>query len=147
MTDNSPPGRKPDARKPQGTVTLPATPPAGPSPFGPDARILAVNCARLLSPEVLSAPSRNVTIASYASLDRGYLDRVAPEIVVGPLFGEEFDILDLIQKLEALGYTGQITALAGPMPNRSGIEAEIARSCRSTTFSLHLLPPPDSDAG
>jgi hypothetical protein len=141
MTDNFPPGGTPEAQTPQGARSGGASPLPHDPPFAPDARVLAVNCARLLSPEILSAPSRNVTFASYVSLDRGFLDRVGPEIVVAPLFAEEFDVIDLIQKLEGLGYSGQITALAGPMPNRSGIEAEIARTCRTATFSLHLLPP------
>lgn len=111
--------------------------------LGPEnGRILVINCIRLLPAGILNAPDRTVIHSSYAAVDRSLIDRARPEVVVAPLFGEEFDVIDLIQRLEGVGFAGSVVALAARMPNIASVEREIQST--SKTIRVRILAVPDA---
>lgn len=61
---------------------------------------------------------------------------LAPDLVIAPLVGGSFDIIDTAARLEALGYRGRLVATSEPLPNVAAVEAEVQSGCRHIRFSI-----------
>lgn len=70
-------------------------------------------------------------------IDGRLLERLQPDLVLAPLLGEGFDILDVAQTLTAAGYAGRLLAICPKLPNPRGVQAELRGHCRG--FSVELL--------
>ncbi|MFP1644916.1 hypothetical protein [Pontitalea aquivivens] len=80
------------------------------------------------------------TIIKFPDLDGALLARLQPDIVVAPLIGDRFDILDLAVELDRLGYRGALRAVTRPLPNADLVRREIAAQCPRIDFALIELP-------
>lgn len=63
--------------------------------------------------------------ARFADLDAGLLARLRPVRVILPLLARTHDALAVVQRLEALGYTGQVTVIAPSLPDPRMVEREL----------------------
>jgi hypothetical protein len=68
---------------------------------------------------------RAVTIA-YPDLDARTLGTLLPELVIMPLFGNGFDAMEGLQRLERLGYLGTVIVRGPRLPNRAIVERELS---------------------
>jgi hypothetical protein len=79
--------------------------------------VLLIDAAHVVPLAILDAERTRVTLAAFAGLDQALLARVAPDIVALPLFGQGFDVLDALARLQTLGFAGRVMALAPPLPD------------------------------
>ena len=100
------------------------------------ARVLTLNCQALLGPtDAVPAPS--ITHASSHDLDAAMLARVAPDLVIVPLFAGDLDATMIIERLVALGYCGRVAVLAPTLPNPRLVEQEL----RGLGLRVALISP------
>ncbi|KEP71768.1 hypothetical protein DL1_00495 [Thioclava dalianensis] len=63
-----------------------------------------------------------------------------PDLVLAPLLTARFDILDLAQRLEAIGYTGALRAYCKPLPNARVVLAEVKNNFPKLDFAIFEVP-------
>lgn len=88
-------------------------------------------------------PGAALVLTRYATLDATLLARVMPDMVLAPLFGSGFDILDLAQRLTTLGYRGPLRALAPALPDPEAVAREVRGHCLGIDFALIVVAAPD----
>lgn len=88
------------------------------------ARVLTLNCQALLGPTD-AVPEPCITHACYYDLDAAVLARIAPDLVIMPLFAGDLDAVAIIARLVALGYGGRVAVLAPTLPNPRLVEREL----------------------
>ena len=87
-------------------------------------RFVALECGRLIAPEG-PIPLPGVTHCRLAQLSPALLRDLAPTTVVMPLFAAVHDALTMVERLEALGYTGRILVIAPHLPRPQLVEREL----------------------
>lgn len=103
-------------------------------------RILVVETSQVPALALQGVSGAVVTIIKFPDLDGALLARRQPDIVVAPLIGDRFDILDLAGELDRLGYRGALRAVTRPLPNADLVRREIAAQCPRIDFALIELP-------
>ena len=88
----------------------------------PALRILALDVLMSLRD---SLPPGHITAARYEQLDAALLARIMPEQVLLPLFSPPHDATLVIERLQALGYSGRITVVSHPLPDARMVEREL----------------------
>ena len=66
-----------------------------------------------------------MTTAGFAELTADLLARVRPDHVLAPLFSPGHDAIAIVERLEAIGYMGQITVLSRPLPDARMVQSEL----------------------
>lgn len=88
---------------------------------------------RVLQPR----PGRqSVVITQKRMLTADMIAAVRPDAVIGPLITSDWDIVDLGQTLETLGYAGDLYALTRPLPRAELVIREVSALCRSLKVRL-----------
>jgi hypothetical protein len=72
----------------------------------------------------------------FAALNDTALDKIRPQVVVAPLFSEEFDIVDVAEALSFAGFFGELWAVGPALPNPGLIEREIREFAGHITFRI-----------
>lgn len=124
-----------------------AGPKSGSSPDMPQAafdasgsRVLAVDLAAGQLDPLMRTPPLACVFARFQQVTAAFLAQVAPDIVVAPLFGPDFDVLDLAELLAASGFGGRLLALTMPLPRPEAVRAEVRGHVAGLSFDLVLLP-------
>jgi hypothetical protein len=74
------------------------------------------------------------------ALNVDVLQSFQPEMVLSPLFGDDFDVIDIAATLRRLGYRGRYRAIAPYIPNTSIIVAEVACVAPAIDFDILVMP-------
>lgn len=82
----------------------------------------------------------NTAFCSLTELGREILNDVNPDIILSSIVAGNFDIHEMINLLEKLGYDGAIRALCPPLPNPDMILHEIRSAHPEIDFDLILIP-------
>lgn len=69
-----------------------------------------------------------------------------PDIILSPLMADDFDAVDVAEKLVFLGFQGRYRAIAPRLPNAELILQEVRGLAPQLDFALLLLPEPVSPA-
>jgi hypothetical protein len=72
----------------------------------------------------------------YDMLDEILLDKLRPDQVITPLFGEGYDAVDVAEDLSLFGYCGQLVAISPRLPNPKIIEREMREYAYAMNFEL-----------
>lgn len=121
-----------------------ATPQASGAPpvaTGEAARILAVD----LPVDFLDRLRRggaDLATARAAELTAAILALVRPDAVFAPLMGPGYDILDLVRRLEQLGFAGHLVAVTAPLPDADAVAREVRSHCRGIAFDIVTVSDP-----
>ncbi len=67
-----------------------------------------------------------------------------PEVVLSPLLAPDFDILDVVDRLVRIGFSGRLVAVAGCLPDAGAVQHEVRQQCAQFRFDLVELTPDDS---
>lgn len=110
-------------------------------------RILEVSGMRLLSVDLatarvepaLAGPAAAHAIVRYARLTAEFFANASPDIVLAPLFGPDFDILDLVDALAGFGFSGRLIAVTAPLPRPENVRAEVRAHAGDISFDLLIL--------
>lgn len=119
----------------------PPKPHAGAAAIGDERHVLIVGAARSLPHALEHLDGATVTLVQFRALDARLLARVGPDVVLAPLFSTEFDITDLAERLEVLGYRGALRAFTRPLPEPRVVLAEVRIGWPKLDFDLIVLPP------
>ncbi|SPH17849.1 hypothetical protein DEA8626_01376 [Defluviimonas aquaemixtae] len=102
-------------------------------------RILSLGIAPALLERVRETTGASFVIAQFPALDVQLLAQVMPDIVLAPLLGQGFDILDLADRLSEMGYRGALHAVTPPLPDPDAVRREVTSHCEGVVFSLIVL--------
>ncbi|KAA9009184.1 hypothetical protein [Histidinibacterium aquaticum] len=72
----------------------------------------------------------------FTDLDAGVIEGATPEIVISPLFGPNFDAMELARKLNGLGYSGSYRALSEELPRTDLIKREVRAAAPGIDFDI-----------
>lgn len=78
----------------------------------------------------------------FKDVDIDLIARHDPELVLAPLVGNGFDILDVGSLLLRCGYLGPLRALTAPLPNLQSVRAEVRSHCVGLDFDFLVMSPP-----
>ncbi|KQB98536.1 hypothetical protein AL073_04095 [Loktanella sp. 1ANDIMAR09] len=87
-------------------------------------------------------PFENVQFVDPSRLTAELLDAVNPDLILSPLWGDAFDVIDVAQQLVGLGYQGRYRAISENMPDVAMILKEVRTQAEGLDFDLLSLPPP-----
>ncbi|PYF13046.1 hypothetical protein C8J30_101431 [Rhodobacter viridis] len=104
-------------------------------------RILVVDPSQSLPRALRGVQGANVTIARLSMIDAELMARIAPDVVLSPLFSPGHDILDFARLLDRLGYKGPLRAYSPPLPNTSIVCAEVRQIWGPRDFDILEVPP------
>lgn len=107
---------------------------------GAPRRVLIIGATRALPRALQEMEGAAVTLTQFSALDSGLLTRAAPDVVLAPLFSNDFDITDLAAHLVRLGYVGALRAFTRPLPAPKVVTSELRGSWPQLDFDLIILP-------
>lgn len=81
--------------------------------------------------------------ASFEKLDSDLLAWVEPSIIVVPLITEQFDALDVLERLSELNYQGKFLAVSKPLPSVSMVQEEFIRRAPEIDAGVVIVPEPE----
>ncbi len=116
--------------------------PADPAGAAPEriaaggAAVLAVGLAAAEIDGLMSPPPRSCATVRFAELTPGLVALAAPEVVIAPLVGGDFDIIDLAARLADCGFAGRLYAVTLPLPRPDAVRAEVAEQAPGIAFDL-----------
>jgi hypothetical protein len=112
------------------------TPADPPSPIGE--RLLYVDISAN-APALLHELQGTMLTTALAELTAELLVQARPDRVICPLFGAGLDAYSVIERLEALGYAGEIAVLCPPLPRPRLVEAELRAQGPGQRLTLLML--------
>lgn len=104
------------------------------------AGVLAVGLGAAEIDGLFAPPPRSCAFVRFAEVTQDLLALIAPDIVIAPLVGPDFDILDLADRLVAGGFGGRLHALTAPLPRPDAVRAEVAEHATGIAFDLLTVP-------
>jgi len=107
-------------------------------------RVLVVEAIRMVPQAVMTDPYLSIVLAPFRAIDPGFIVRTAPQVVVAPLFGNGFDILDVCARLIRCSFRGRVVALSHPLPDREGVLREIRGESGRIEVDLIEIPRPSA---
>jgi len=81
------------------------------------------------------APASTIQLG-YADLCPSVLAAHLPDLILTPLIGPGFDVLDLGARLRSLGFAGRIRAVAPPLPDAATVGDEVRHRLKGMDFAL-----------
>lgn len=91
-------------------------------------------------PERLLSPARERLLeVPLVQLDNVLLERTRTQTVITPVVTQEFDVLDVAERLHGLAFEGTYFALLGKMPNAALIAREVRLAAPGLKFEIVQL--------
>ena len=103
-------------------------------------RVMVVGALSVLDLFLAGRRSDNVISVAYTNLTPATVARVCPDLVLAPLLGPGFDILDIGARLDAMGYQARLRAVTLPLPDADAVVREVRMQFRNLDFALIELP-------
>ena len=75
-----------------------------------------------------------------SDLSANLVEETDPEIILSPLVADDFDAVDVAEKLVLLGFQGRYRAIAAILPDAELILDEVRGFAPQLDFDLLLLP-------
>lgn len=103
------------------------------------------NLARWKSQGRITVASTEFRFAEFSELTPEILQTFAPDIVLSPLMGDDFDVLDIAVKLLDLGFEGRYRVISDDLPNMGMIKKEVRHHAPGLDFDLLTMPQASND--
>lgn len=110
------------------------------------ARILLIDLPQEMVAGLPALEDARTLAATFDEVDIDFVARHDPQLVLAPLVGPTFDILDVGVRLLRCGYTGALRALTTPLPNLGSVRTELRSHCQGLDVDVVVLSPP-AEAG
>ncbi len=81
----------------------------------------------------------------FEHLTQELLDFINPDIILSPLMADDFDVVEMADRLHALGYRGCYRAITSNIPNADMIRAEVRNHAPEVDFDLLMMSPVAND--
>jgi hypothetical protein len=106
----------------------------------PGARILVLSPCQILRAMMSAHANLDVVYSRSSTLGRALLKRLGPDLVLAPVLGREHDILEIAQRLHALGFQGVLYGINPPSLQAALVHADVSAQCPGLRF--HLIDRP-----
>ncbi len=107
-------------------------------------RIMMVGAMPTLDAHLRDSGCESIVSVAYSNLTATTIAQVRPDLVLAPLLGPGFDIVDIGVRLEAMGYNARLSAVTVPLPDAVAVAREIRNQFRNLEFALiELVGEPD----
>lgn len=103
-------------------------------------RILVVDPAQSLPQALRGVQGASITLTRLSQINAQLIARVAPDVVLAPLFSPDHDILDLARVLDGAGYRGPLRAWSPPLPDSALVCAEVRQIWGTRDFDILEVP-------
>ncbi len=90
--------------------------------------------------------SEDVQFSDLGLLTRPVLDALSPTVVLSPLMGDDFDVIDVAEQLVSFGYAGRYRAITEDVPNAAMIRREVRAHAPGLDFDILVMPPAANDS-
>jgi hypothetical protein len=90
-------------------------------------------------------PLEHVQFSDLGTLTQATLDELSPTVILSPLMGDNFDVLDVADRLTALGYSGRYRVISENLPNVQMIKSEVKAHAPDLDFDVLMMPPVAND--
>ena len=80
-----------------------------------------------------------------SDLTMAVLARFDPEIILSPLVGDSFDVFEVSQRLQEIGFRGRYRAICSNIPNIDVIRDDVSQVAPDLDFDLLQLASKTSD--
>ncbi|MEJ8560519.1 hypothetical protein QTO30_04240 [Yoonia sp. GPGPB17] len=110
-----------------------------PSPTPPEATLIIGDLARWSAEGRKLMAADNFQFSDLKSLSAPFFADIAPTIVLSPLFGDDFDVIDVATRLDELGYRGQYRAITENLPDDDMIRKEVRAHAPELDFDLLMM--------
>lgn len=105
-------------------------------------RVLLIDLPPDMAATIPGVARMDQRIAHFKDVDIDLVARHDPDLVLAPLVGKGFDILDVGALLLRCGFLGPLRALTTPLPNLHSIRAEVRSHCVGLDFDFLVMSPP-----
>lgn len=118
-----------------------------PQPFephepSPSQRTLVVGNRRRWSSEGrITSSLRDFTFLDFSELTAAALATHAPDIILSPLVGDDFDVIEVATILASLEFKGRYRVIAEVLPNAELVIKEVSESAPALDFDVLLMAP------
>jgi hypothetical protein len=102
--------------------------------------VLALDLRNAPALVAAEAPGWSVVLARFAILDAALVDRVAPDLVMFPLFGAGYDALQVVERLGQIGYRGRLCCVTDPLPAPEVVRQELEQANGGRQLALITRP-------
>lgn len=110
-------------------------------------RILIVgNIARWTAQGRAAIPCGTFQFNEIEQLTATILDDAAPTMIFSPLVGDDFDVMDVVEQLSDVGFSGQYRVIADALPNPEMIRKEVRAVAPDLDFDLLMMPDAPDEA-
>ena len=99
------------------------------------------NIARWTAEGRAAVPHDDVRYYELDEVTEDTLNDLTPTIILSPLMGDNFDVLDIAARLNELGFQGQYRAITESIPDREMIRNEVKAHAPDLDFDLLMIPP------
>ena len=107
-------------------------------------RIMVVGAIPTLDEHLRKSGCESIVSVPYFNLTATTIAQMRPDLVLAPLLGPGFDIVDIGVRLEAMGYSARLSAVTVPLPDAVAVACEIRNQFRKLEFALiELVGEPD----
>ncbi len=103
------------------------------------------NLARWKSEGRITVALNGFQFTDFGTLTLDIFTEFAPEIILSPLFGDNFDALDVAAKLSELRFAGRYRAISDNLPCADIIRKEVRSHAPDIDFDLMLMPAQSLD--
>ncbi len=79
--------------------------------------------------------------AAAKDLDRKLIAELLPDVVLCPLAGETFDVLDIATRLQICGFRGPLRAVCPLLPDPRVVVQEVRSLCPEIDFDVFEVSP------
>ena len=110
------------------------------------ARILVIgNLGRWTSEGRITSALRDFDFLELDAVSTERLAEFAPDIILSPLVADDFDVIDVVDKLTACGFQGRYRVIAEDLPDQDLIRREVRGHAPTLDFDLLLMPGEPSE--
>lgn len=80
------------------------------------------------------------SFAKFADLDDVMLRLIAPDMIFSPLISVDFDVIEVAERLQELGFDGRYRVITENMPHADMVRAEVHAHAPNIDFDLLVVP-------
>ncbi|EBA10955.1 hypothetical protein [Roseobacter sp. CCS2] len=103
------------------------------------------NLARWNAEGRQTASSAHIQFSELRALTKTTLDDLSPSVILSPLMGDDFDVLDVAMRLVTFGYDGRYRAITENLPDAEMIRKEVRAHAPDLDFDILVMPPVAND--
>ncbi|WP_159086926.1 hypothetical protein [Loktanella sp. Alg231-35] len=105
-----------------------------------DRTLVIGNMRRWVAEGRLTSSLRDFTFLNFGELSAEALKAHTPDIILSPLVGDDFDVIEIAQQLATLAFSGRYRAIAERLPNAEMIRKEVSEQATDLDFDVLLMP-------